>query len=132
MSTETVSTRTTVYLALHHPIQAHLNWYPADPVAVHLALQVKQTQWVTWRMARQLLTLGLHMPAGDGDVHVEPFLDDDLLVTLHNPHEQTSTAHFLAGKHDVRRFLDRVNTQARLGREQIQVPDTASGLERAA
>jgi hypothetical protein len=44
----------------------------ADPYAVHATFRTGQGEGVSWVFARDLLTLGVHRPTGDGDVRVWP------------------------------------------------------------
>ena len=44
----------------------------ADPYAVHATFRTGQGEGVSWVFARELLTLGVHRPIGDGDVRVWP------------------------------------------------------------
>lgn len=44
----------------------------ADPYAVHATFRTGRGEGVSWVFARELLTLGVHRPAGDGDVRVWP------------------------------------------------------------
>lgn len=43
-----------------------------DPYAVHATFRTGTGEGVSWVFARELLTLGVHQPAGDGDVRVWP------------------------------------------------------------
>jgi hypothetical protein len=49
-----------------------LHYDTADPYAVHATFRTGQGDGVSWVFARELLTLGVHRPAGDGDVRVWP------------------------------------------------------------
>ena len=49
-----------------------LHYDLADPYAVHATFRTGQGDGVSWVFARELLTLGVHRPAGDGDVRVWP------------------------------------------------------------
>jgi sporulation and cell division protein SsgA len=49
-----------------------LHYDTADPYAVHATFRTGQGEGVNWVFARELLTLGVHRPAGDGDVRVWP------------------------------------------------------------
>ena len=44
----------------------------ADPYAVHATFRTGQGGGVSWVFARDLLSLGIHRPTGDGDVRVWP------------------------------------------------------------
>jgi Streptomyces sporulation and cell division protein, SsgA len=49
-----------------------LHYDIADPYAVRATFDTGEGDGVSWVFARELLTLGVHRPAGDGDVHVWP------------------------------------------------------------
>jgi Streptomyces sporulation and cell division protein, SsgA len=49
-----------------------LHYDIADPYAVHATFRTGHGDGVSWVFARELLTLGVHHPSGDGDVRVWP------------------------------------------------------------
>jgi len=49
-----------------------LHYDLADPYAVHATFRTGSGEGVAWVFARELLTLGVHRPTGDGDVRVWP------------------------------------------------------------
>ena len=49
-----------------------LDYDVKDPFAVHATFRTGQGEGVSWVFARDLLTLGIHRPSGDGDVRVWP------------------------------------------------------------
>jgi hypothetical protein len=49
-----------------------LHYDLADPYAVHATFRTGHGDGVSWVFARELLTLGVHRPSGDGDVRVWP------------------------------------------------------------
>jgi Streptomyces sporulation and cell division protein, SsgA len=49
-----------------------LHYDTADPYAVHATFRTGQGDGVSWVFARELLTVGVQRPAGDGDVRVWP------------------------------------------------------------
>jgi hypothetical protein len=57
---------------------------PADPYAIALSVR-HRGRWRDWLLARDLLAAGLLAATGAGDVRVEPFPGDGLLVTLDSP-----------------------------------------------
>jgi hypothetical protein len=71
------------------PVPAELSYSTSDPYAVTVSFQLHDRS-VPWTFGRDLLSLGLHEPAGEGDVHVFPCLSDDGLavvtVELCSPH----------------------------------------------
>jgi hypothetical protein len=75
-----------------HGVQLAARWCydPADPYAIRLSVRCGCgghgcTIWHDWRFARDLLAAGLLAATGDGDVRVEPYPGDGLLVTLDSP-----------------------------------------------
>jgi hypothetical protein len=75
-----------------HGVQLPARWAydPADPYAVRLSVRCgcgghDCTIWRDWLLARDLLAAGLFAATGDGDVRVEPWPGDGLLVTLDSP-----------------------------------------------
>ena len=53
-------------------IDAELRYDPSDPLAVSLAIGVSCSDPVVWIFARDLLQAGVHGPAGQGDITIEP------------------------------------------------------------
>jgi sporulation and cell division protein SsgA len=49
-----------------------LHYDTSDPYAVHATFRTGQGDGVSWVFARELLTVGVQRPAGDGDVRVWP------------------------------------------------------------
>lgn len=49
-----------------------LHYDVSDPYAVHATFRTGQGDGVAWVFARDLLTVGVHRPSGDGDVRVWP------------------------------------------------------------
>ncbi|MDK1476030.1 SsgA family sporulation/cell division regulator [Streptomyces sp. 549] len=103
---------------LEFPLQARLVTPPAtrripallcydrhDPLAVRAVfpappeLEAPDTVWI---FGRELLEVGLHAPAGIGDVHVRPCGPDRTAVELHAP-EGMALIEF--GTLELRRFL---------------------------
>jgi hypothetical protein len=58
---------------------------PAQPYAITLSVRCGCGCWHDWTFARDLLAAGMFAATGDGDVRVEPFPGDGLLVTLNSP-----------------------------------------------
>lgn len=84
------------------PVAATWCYDPADPFAVVLRIRHRRQRWVEWHFARTLLDEGLTAPAGLGDVRIEPFPADGLLITLDSP---SGHALFRADADHARRFL---------------------------
>ena len=94
-----------------------LGYDRADPFAV--TLTIFTPGWpVRWSLARDLLLGGCYEPAGEGDVRVEPCLDDAgravVLLELSSPHGSAILTTPTAG---VMAFLDRVLATVPLGTE---------------
>jgi hypothetical protein len=75
-----------------HGVQLPARWSydPAQPYAICLSVRCGCgghgcTIWHDWRFARDLLAAGLFAATGMGDVRVEPYPGDGLLVTLDSP-----------------------------------------------
>src|SRR5258708_39318653 len=87
------------------PLIASLYYSAGDPYAILMAFHVGTDDPVEWIFSRDLLTAGLHGPAGEGDVQVWPGDDHGLGVlniALSSPFRQdtfhapiTSNACFL-------------------------------------
>ena len=60
------------YVALSDDLTVILHYDVADPYAVHATFRTGHGDGVSWVFARELLTLGVHHPSGDGDVRVWP------------------------------------------------------------
>lgn len=65
-------------------IPARWCYDPEDPHAMTLALRGPRG-WVAWWMDRELLAASMLATVGVGDVVLEPFPGDGLLVTLDSP-----------------------------------------------
>lgn len=106
-------------------VPVSLVWDPASPFAVGVWFRERR-RLVPWVIARELLAAGLLMPAGDGDVHIDPSADG-LVVTLDNGRGER--ARFLFEDVDtVGRFLGCTYEQVRLGAERVDVDLELGGL----
>jgi hypothetical protein len=69
-------------------LEAELGYSPADPYAVTATFRTSGGD-VVWTFARDLMIRGLTAPAGDGDVHVWPCLDNSgravVIIELNSP-----------------------------------------------
>jgi Streptomyces sporulation and cell division protein, SsgA len=87
------------------PLAAELRYDTSDPYAVAALFQVGDTM-VRWVFSRDLLAEGLYEPAGDGDVHIWPYLDARgsavVIVELSSPDGE---ALLQARSHEVSDFL---------------------------
>ncbi|MEV5976262.1 SsgA family sporulation/cell division regulator [Streptomyces sp. NPDC052114] len=98
-------------------IPATLHYDLRDPFAVRMSFPAPATLEgieVYWTFARELLTQGVELPAGDGDVRVRPYGFDRTVVEFHAP-EGTAIVHIRTG--DLRRFLHRTTALVPLGQE---------------
>jgi hypothetical protein len=89
------------------PLVASLCYSAGDPYAILMAFHVGTEDPVEWIFSRDLLSQGLHGPAGEGDVQVWPGDDHGLGVlniALCSPFGQ---AHFEAPMTAIAEFLDR-------------------------
>lgn len=114
---------TGVLLPSERPMPAWWCWDRMDPLAVTVVFTAG-AGWVEWVLSRQLLAVGLHTPAGEGDVRLEPFVED-LLLTLDNG---THQAMLLLPGTTVAEFLASTYRRVRLGREHSAVSAALAGL----
>uniref|UniRef100_A0A1V2IB95 Sporulation protein SsgA n=1 Tax=Pseudofrankia asymbiotica TaxID=1834516 RepID=A0A1V2IB95_9ACTN len=54
------------------PLKAHLNYDPADPIAVTLVIRAESGEFVRWTFARALLAANGSRSTNIGDVRVQP------------------------------------------------------------
>lgn len=99
------------------PIEAELQYDPADPYAVTTVFKTGQAQ-VRWTFGRDLLSEGLYEPSGDGDVHVWPCLDAEghavVIIELCSPDGEALVQ---ARTGDLSAFVDRMIHAVRPGDE---------------
>ncbi|MFD5465851.1 SsgA family sporulation/cell division regulator [Kitasatospora sp. NPDC127059] len=62
-------------------LDVHWSYRADEPHAAELDFTSYQPNAV-WSLSRDLLLAGLHGPAGEGDVHVTPFDDTNVLIAL--------------------------------------------------
>ncbi|GAB3212357.1 SsgA family sporulation/cell division regulator [Marinactinospora thermotolerans] len=58
------------------PLVARLDYTAEDPYAIKVAFHVGEDEPVEWIFARELLTVGIVRPVGEGDVRVWPAKGD--------------------------------------------------------
>lgn len=58
------------------PLIAQLDYSADDPYAIRVAFHTGEDEPVEWIFARELLTVGIVRPVGEGDVRVWPSKDD--------------------------------------------------------
>jgi hypothetical protein len=96
---------------------AWLEYRTADPYAVALTIRQRSGAGTTWLFARELLTYGLHLTVGEGDVLVSPGpkpTQDAVLVGVRN---ETGDAVIELGNRSLARFLGRTYGLVPTGRE---------------
>ncbi|RAY16726.1 SsgA family sporulation/cell division regulator [Actinomadura craniellae] len=67
------------------PLLAGLDYASDDPYAIRMTFYVGNDDPVEWIFARELLTVGIVRPVGDGDVRVGPGTDRILHISLSSP-----------------------------------------------
>jgi hypothetical protein len=99
------------------PIEAELRYDATDPYAVTTVFRTGHSE-VRWTFGRDLLAEGLYEPAGDGDVHVWPCLDNQghavVIIELCSPDGEALVQ---ARTGDLRSFVDRMNKAVAPGSE---------------
>ncbi|MFD5462703.1 SsgA family sporulation/cell division regulator [Kitasatospora sp. NPDC127059] len=105
-----------------------LSYLPEDPFAVRMAFPVEfslddaadgqDAESIVWVFARRLLSSGLELPAGVGDVHVRPAPGRRTMVELRAP-EGTALLQFDSA--DLRRFLWRSRLVVPEGEEHLHL-----------
>ena len=89
------------------PLVASMCYGADDPYAIRMAFHVGGDEPVEWIFARELLSTGLHGPAGEGDVQVWPADEHGhelLNIALSSPFGE---AHFEAPRSSTASFLSR-------------------------
>jgi hypothetical protein len=98
-------------------LNAELGYDPAEPYAVSATFRTAGGD-IVWTFARELLVQGLASPAGDGDVHVWPCLDEAgraiVIVELSSPDGELLVQ---IGSKDAYRFVNRALAAVPLGTE---------------
>ena len=99
------------------PLEAELQYDPADPYAVTTVFMTGRSQ-VRWTFGRDLLAAGLYEPSGDGDVHVWPCLDAEghavVIIELCSPDGEALVQ---ARTGDLSGFVDRMHRAVAPGSE---------------
>ncbi|MFB6890573.1 SsgA family sporulation/cell division regulator [Kitasatospora sp. NPDC056327] len=127
---ETVQAR--LILSSHRSarLRVTLSYRPDDPLAVRMAFPAEfslddpadcrgpEGGDIVWVFARRLLSTGLEVPSGIGDVHVRPALGRRTLVELRAP-EGTALVQFDTA--DLRRFLWRSRLVVPEGEEHLHL-----------
>ncbi|MFI9382372.1 SsgA family sporulation/cell division regulator [Kutzneria sp. NPDC052558] len=100
------------------PVPAELSYDPTDPYAVTATFHHGLGE-VTWIFARDLLADGLIAPAGDGDLHLNPVFDADLVLFVLNSPDGAAVME--APAEELAEFLDLTYEQVAPGSEWDQV-----------
>lgn len=95
------------------PVPVTWVYEATDPYAVTLSIRAGRG-WRDWTFCRELLATGLLMPAGRGDILLEPAPGDTLRLELRSPNGHTVLAVTAAEAH---RFLAQTYQQVRPGQE---------------
>ncbi|WP_128380467.1 SsgA family sporulation/cell division regulator [Streptomyces cavernae] len=102
-------------------IPATLQYDRRDPFAVRMTFPAPATLEgveVCWTFARELLSAGMDVPMGQGDVRVRPYGYDRTVLEFHAP-EGTAVVHVRAG--ELRHFLQRTADLVPVGTEHLQI-----------
>lgn len=98
-------------------LEAELGYHPADPYAVTATFQTSGGD-VVWTFARDLMIQGLTAPAGDGDVHCWPCLDNSgravVIIELNSPDGELLVQ---VPTEDLYRFVNRTLSAVPAGNE---------------
>ncbi|MFI2611440.1 SsgA family sporulation/cell division regulator [Kitasatospora sp. NPDC018619] len=125
---ETVQAR--LILSTHRSVRLRvvLSYLPEDPLAVRMAFPAEfsldepaerpDTEDIVWVFARQLLSAGIELPTGAGDVHVRPAVGRRTMVELRAPE---GTALLQYDTADLRRFLWRSRLAVPEGEEHLHL-----------
>ncbi|MFI9730954.1 SsgA family sporulation/cell division regulator [Streptomyces sp. NPDC052092] len=99
------------------PVRASLRYETADPYAVRTVFYDGAEEPVEWVFARELLTAGLHLPAGIGDVQVWPCRSRGLDVVCIALTSEEGEALLHAPTRVLEAFLKRTETAVPSGTE---------------
>ena len=111
---------------------AHLQWHPADPLAVSIEIEARPDHPAlprgTWIVLRDFLRYGLSAPTGDGDVHIHPG-DDGSTVWL-TLARRTRPCRLALPASVLAAFLDRTEERVPCGEERSdqEVDDLIAAL----
>ena len=98
-----------------------LHYDVSDPYAVHATFRTGQGDGVAWVFARELLTVGVHRPSGDGDVRVWPSWSAGAEVVFIGLTSPDGEALLQAPTHALVDFLGRTYAICPQGQEQHHV-----------
>ncbi|TQN32150.1 sporulation and cell division protein SsgA [Haloactinospora alba] len=99
------------------PLVAQVDYTADDPYAIKVAFHTGEDEPVEWIFARELLTVGIVRPVGEGDVRVWPSTDDEertINIALSSPFGQ---AQFDAPVSPLAEFLHRTYEIVPAGQE---------------
>ena len=107
---------------------ATFSYDATDPYAVQVTFHVPAGD-VPWVVARSLLVRGLGEPAGDGDIRLQPGLDEEgraiVRMDFHSPEGRLRVE---ARTGDLLGFLGRTWISVRPGEETLDVDDLLASL----
>ena len=102
-------------------VEAELQYHPGDPYAVTVTFSLGNRQ-IRWIFARELVANGLYEPTGEGDVQVQPGLDEEgratVLLLLTSPQGRALVQ---ARAREIRTFVERMSAVVPFGLEHQHV-----------
>jgi len=111
-------------------LPATFGYDPADPWAVCITFRSPKDE-VSWLVARELLIRGLTDPAGEGDIHLWPSIDDGgraaVVMELRSPDGHLVTE---LRTHELYRFLTRTQTMVPSGTEVMDLDGLVEAITR--
>ena len=111
-------------------LPATFGYDPGDPWAVCITFRGPKEQ-VKWLVARELLIRGLTDPAGEGDIHLWPSIDDGgraaVVMELRSPDGHLVTE---LRTHELYRFLTRTQAVVPSGTETMDLDGLVDAITR--
>ena len=111
-------------------LPATFGYDPADPWAVCITFRGPKDE-VSWLVARELLIRGLTDPAGEGDIHLWPSIDDGgraaVVMELRSPDGHLVTE---LRTHELYRFLTRTQAMVPSGTEVMDLDGLVEAITR--
>ncbi len=103
------------------PLVARLDYAASDPYAIKVAFHTGEEDPVEWIFARELLTVGIMRPAGEGDVRVWPGSSEGERVINISLSSPFGKAHFDAPVSPLAEFLHETYEIVPAGQEEEHV-----------
>lgn len=97
------------------PVTTRWSYHANEPFALTVAFGTDRGHWVEWIFARDLLIDGLTHHTGDGDLSIQPGLDEDTLTL--NIHSPNGSATFELDRDNTEEFLNATLTLVPAGTE---------------